>query len=255
MARIAILHPGEMGAAIGADLRELGHEVRWLPAGRGAGTRRRADAARLAAASDLVGCDVVISICPPAAAVETARRIGEYDGLYVDANAVSPATALRISGLVAERGATYVDGSVIGAPPSRAGATRLYLSGANAADVASLFAGGRTEARILDGDYAASALKMTYAAWTKISSALLLATAETAHELGVDEALRTEWAQSLPELADRLHRARTSAIAKGWRWSDEMTEIARTFSDAGLPGEFGTAAAKLFARQPRPSDR
>lgn len=40
---IALLHPGEMGAAIGAGLVARGHRVVWAPAGRGAATRKRAE--------------------------------------------------------------------------------------------------------------------------------------------------------------------------------------------------------------------
>ena len=45
VSRVAILHPGEMGAALGSALVDVGHEVCWLPAGRSAATRRRAAAA------------------------------------------------------------------------------------------------------------------------------------------------------------------------------------------------------------------
>ena len=37
MTTVAVLHPGRMGAAVGALLAGAGHDVRWLPAGRGPG--------------------------------------------------------------------------------------------------------------------------------------------------------------------------------------------------------------------------
>jgi len=44
---IALLHPGEMGAAIGACLAKRGPKIVWASAGRGAATRSRAKAAGL----------------------------------------------------------------------------------------------------------------------------------------------------------------------------------------------------------------
>ena len=102
------------------------------------------------------------------------------------------------------------------------------------------------------GRFAASATKMTYAAWTKVSAALLLSVHQAAERLDVDDVLRAEWAVSLPELAARLESAQRSAAAKGWRWEAEMREIAATFAAAGLPAGFGESAADVFGRFPRP---
>lgn len=103
-----------------------------------------------------------------------------------------------------------------------------------------------------ESPFAASALKMTYAAWTKISAALLLAGRATAEVLGGEEALVAEWALSQPALADRYAAAHRSAVAKGWRWNDEMRQIAATFAAAGQPDGFGVAAAQVFDRFGRP---
>ena len=53
MLRVAVLHPGEMGSAVGAALVETGAEVVWRSAGRGAASRRRADDAGLLEVDDL----------------------------------------------------------------------------------------------------------------------------------------------------------------------------------------------------------
>lgn len=257
MMRIAILHPGEMGAAVGQALREVGHTVCWLPAGRGSATHRRAEEAGLVASASLDGCDVVLSICPPAAALDVAQSVAYpasgFTGLYVDANAVSPRTAQRVMAAVTAGGATYVDAGIIGPPPVRATTTRLYASGPDAAQVIDLFTGSRIDARPLDGSaFAASSLKMTYAAWTKISSALLLSARAAAVRLGVEPALAEEWALSQPDLAHRWTDAAAAATSKGWRWEAEMHQIAETFTAADEPEGFGTAAAQVFAAYPRP---
>ena len=47
MATIGVLHPGEMGAAVGAVLAGAGHETVWASGGRSEATARRAAGAGL----------------------------------------------------------------------------------------------------------------------------------------------------------------------------------------------------------------
>ena len=248
--RVGLLHPGEMGAAVGAALRGAGHDVLWASAGRSAATAARARDAGFEDAGTseaLLDCDVVVSLCPPHAAAETAEPFSAFGGIYVDANAISPATAQAIAGTVDR----YVDGGVVGPPPWDAGTTRLYLSGEEAQAVGALFTGSPLEAVVLPSG-SASALKMAYAAWSKGTAALLLAIESVARTEGVEEALRAEWAQSLPNVPERLESARRSAEKKGWRWIGEMEEIADTFAAAGQPEGFHRAAAEVYRRFPRP---
>lgn len=251
MARIALLHPGSMGAAVGQALREIGHEVGWIPAGRGAETAARAAAAGLIPLTDLDGIDAVVSLVPPAAAVETAREVAEvfgFSGLYIDANAISPERASEVADIVRAGGATYVDGGVVGPPPMRQGTTRVFLSGDAAHVAAELFAGSRLEPVIASGEFGASAVKLAYASWTKIGSALLLEAERTAEAYGVATELRAEWARSQPDVEQRLAVAHSSAAEKGWRWVDEMRQIAAAFEAAGAEAGFGEAAAAVFER-------
>jgi 3-hydroxyisobutyrate dehydrogenase-like beta-hydroxyacid dehydrogenase len=254
---ICLLHPGEMGAAVGQCLVEAGHEVLWVSQGRGPQTAARARAAGLtevARLGEAAGrADLIMSICPPHAAIDVARSVGGFHGLYVDANAVSPATAAEVAAIVSQAGATYVDGAIIGSPPERSGTTRLYLSGVQADAIARLFDGSRLDARIAaGGPFGASAVKMAYAAWTKGSGALLLAARALAEAEGVSGTLLAEWELSQPALADRVERAARSASKKGWRWVGEMEEIAATMTAAGLPDGFHRAAAEVYRRSPPP---
>jgi 3-hydroxyisobutyrate dehydrogenase-like beta-hydroxyacid dehydrogenase len=238
---VGLLHPGEMGAAVGAVLRGQGHRVLWASDGRSAETRARADEAGLedvGAISQVAEADVVFSVCPPHAALEVARS-ARFNGVYVDANAVSPATAAKVSDVVDE----FVDGGIVGSLPREPGTTRLYLSGERAAEVAALFTGSVLDARVVSN---ASAVKMAYAAWTKGTAAMLLAIRELARREGVEEPLLAEWDLSQPELRERHARALRSAEAKGWRWVGEMEEIAATFEADGLPGGFHRAAAEIY---------
>ncbi len=260
-AQIGLLHPGEMGAAVGGCLVMAGHQVLWASAGRGPGTVARAAAAGLRDAGTvgaLAGqAGLIVSVCPPHAALDVARSVAGtagtgFGGVFVDANAISPGTAQEVARIVAAGGGSYVDGGIIGSPPSVPGRTRLYLSGPRAAQVADLFAGSALDARVIDGGAAAaSALKMAYAGWTKGTAALILAVRGLARTAGVEETLLAEWQESQPGLAGRSQAAAKSAAAKGWRWVGEMEEIAASMASAGLPGGFHEAAAEIFRRSPR----
>jgi 3-hydroxyisobutyrate dehydrogenase-like beta-hydroxyacid dehydrogenase len=254
MTTIGLLHPGAMGAAVGATLRQAGHEVLWASDGRSEDTGRRAADARLTDAGTVAALTeraaVVLSICPPHAALDVAAQVTGFGGVFVDANAVAPATAHEVARIVTDGGARYVDGGVVGPPPGGDARPRLYLSGPGAEGVAALFGHTHVDARVLGGELtAASAIKMAYAAWTKGSAALVLAAREAAARLGVEEALVAEWEHSLPGVAERASRAADDADAKGWRWVGEMEEIAQTFAAVGLPDGFHRAAAEMFARE------
>jgi len=238
-----------MGAAVGALLVERGHDVLWRPQGRSEATARRARDAGLHASECFDDVQVVLSICPPHAALEVARSLVGSSALVIDANAVSPATARAIGSLL---GGNWVDGGIVGPPPRSAGTTRLYISGARAEDAADVFAGTLLEVIVLSGSsVAASTVKMVYAAWTKGTAALLLAIRAAARASGVEEALLAEWARSQPDLPGRSQHAAGSAATKGWRWVAEMDEIATTFAEDGLPVGFHEAAAEIFRRVPQ----
>jgi 3-hydroxyisobutyrate dehydrogenase-like beta-hydroxyacid dehydrogenase len=246
---VGVLHPGEMGATVAAVLRERGGTVLWASAGRSGATAERAEQAGLVDAGDVAElcrrCEVLLSVCPPHAAIDVAQAASGFTGIYVDANAIAPETARTIASLQPR----FVDGGIVGPPPARPGTTRLYLSGPEAEAVAELFAGTSLDAQILLREPgAASALKAAYAGWTKGSGALLLTVRELARAEGVEEALLAEWRLSLPELEERSEGAARSARRKGWRWVGEMHEIARSMSAHELPTGFHEAAAEVFRR-------
>jgi len=251
---IAILHPGEMGAAIGARLRAKGLRVLWTSAGRSAATRTRAQAADLEDAGTLRAAlsatSIVLSVCPPHAALSLAREVAatRYRGVYVDANAIAPATSREAALAIEAAGGTFVDGGIIGPPPREGTNARLYLSGRDAASLAPLFSSGELMARALDGPVgAASALKAAYAAWNKGATALAAAARTLAAEAGVGDALVAEWQGTQPDALKRLEQLR-GAARKAWRWTGEMDEIAAAFAEAGLPDGFHVAAGQLYER-------
>ena len=240
------LHPGAMGASLAACC--AGDRL-WVGAGRSSATRNRAATAGLVEVNSLdelaEQADVIMSVCPPASALAVADRVQAtgYDGIYVDANAVAPATARAIG----TRFDRFVDGAVIGPPVHEAGSTRLYVAGDDTDAIVELWRGSALEVRVVAGGAgAASALKMCFAGWTKGSAALLLATRALAHAEGVEDALLAEWAVSMPDLAEQSERVAAHNTPKAWRFAGELREIASASAAHGLPDGFGRAAAEVY---------
>lgn len=252
---IGILHPGSMGISLAASAKNSDHTVYWASEGRSSATRDRANSQALIDTESLSGlcevCDTIISICPPAAAETVASDILAcgFQGLYLDANAISPARTQRIAAMIAEAGARFVDGSVIGGPAWEPGRTWLYLAGEDAVEVAACFAAGPLETAYLGPDVGqAAALKMAFAAYTKGTSALLSAILAVAEANGVREALMAQWSRNGSDFADQTERRVRNVTAKAWRFAGELEEIAATFQEAGLPPGFGRAAAEVYRR-------
>ena len=253
--RVGILHPGQMGISIAASAQNTGHTVCWASEGRSQQTRARAakfdllDTQTLAQLCET--CPVIICVCPPHAAEEVAAQVVAhgFTGLYVDANAISPQRAMRIGAAMADAGARFVDGGIIGGPAWEAGRTRLYLSGNDAAAAASCFSAGPLDTYVIDGPVGkASAVKMCFAAYTKGTSALLCGILATAEKLGVRGELEGQWSRNGSDFAEQTGQTVRRVTAKAWRFAGEMEEIAATFDEAGLPGEFHTAAANIYRR-------
>jgi hypothetical protein len=225
-----------MGASVGRCLQANKHDVLWASEGRSASSRERAQTFRDVGTVEALAAqaELILSICPPHAALDVAREVEGFDGMYVDANAISPMHAREIAAIHPR----FVDGGIVGSPPDEPGTT-LYLSGSGAASVAVLFVGTNLEPRVVAD---ASAIKMAYAAWSKGSAAMLLAIRDVARYFGVEE----EWELAAPELAQRIPRAEHAAATKGWRWTGEMEEIADTFAAAGQPDGFHRAAARVY---------
>src|SRR5438132_6842777 len=120
MAVIGVIAQGMMGSGVGRRLRESGAEVRTLLSRRSPASAERAKAAGMAAAANerelLSGADFFLSILPPGEAESLAHRLAptltalDRKPVYVDCNAVSPQTAIRIGEIIAPTGAGFVDG-------------------------------------------------------------------------------------------------------------------------------------------------
>ncbi|MDQ0408704.1 DUF1932 domain-containing protein [Streptomyces sp. NPDC000349] len=252
---VGILHPGSMGAAVAACAAINAVEVLWCETGRSTASVERAAQFGLtpvATLSELLDrSDIVISLCPPAAAEDLARDVAghRFAGVYVEANAINPERMKRIAALLGH-GATVVDGGVVGSPPVGGKTPTLYLSGPAAATarLEALFAGTAVRTAVLGPEVGkASALKLSYASFQKTSRALVALAVGMAREHGVDQeliAVASRRADSY--LSEPRYIAKTAARA--WRWGPELEEAADALEAAGLPPEMLRAAASTLAR-------
>ena len=254
--QIGLLNPGAMGAAVGACLTQSGHTVYWLPLGRGDQTRARADRAKLTPCqtlAELVGSvELIVSICPPAAAQTVAQKVCESDfkGIFLEANAISPAKLTGIKQLLEAHHIQLIDGSIIGGPvwpkDEPPTGTTLHLSGQLAPTVETLLSNSPLRANVVSatpGD--ASALKMVFAAFSKGSAALSAEILNVAEQYGVRDELAEAIGASQNE---RWLQSMTNTSSKAWRFIGEMHEIADTFEAVGASPGFHQAAANVYQR-------
>jgi 3-hydroxyisobutyrate dehydrogenase-like beta-hydroxyacid dehydrogenase len=252
---IGLLHPGDMGAFIGSIARRNGHAVYWASEDRSPASRARAERAGLHDLRTLPAlcgeCSVIVSVCPPHAAEAVARAVLDYgfEGLYLDANAISPQRSAALAEALEAAGIDYVDGAILGGPAWESGQADLYLSGPRALRLARLLGHERLAARVLGpAPGQASALKMCYAAYTKGTTALLAAILAAAEALDVRAPLLEHWTQDDPDFVAATTRRVRGSAARAWRFTGEMEEIAATLRLAGLPDGFHAGAAEVYRR-------
>lgn len=264
---VAIIAPGAMGAGVGKRLTGRGVRVLTTLAGRSAATETRARDAGMAAASEeeIAAADFVLSILPPGDALALAQHLAPIltasnakpvnakpvnaKPVYVDCNAINPATVERVAAVIAPTGCSFVDAGIIGAPPKGDDAgPRLYASGAAAPRFATLRQYG-LDVRVLDGPPgAASALKMSYAGINKGTQAIAAAMMLAATRAGSAAALFDELSFSQKEMFAQLKRQLPMMPEKAYRWIAEMQEIAGFVGDDPAARELYEGAAHFYER-------
>jgi 3-hydroxyisobutyrate dehydrogenase-like beta-hydroxyacid dehydrogenase len=253
---IGLLGSGDMGHAVGRALQAHGHHVVTCLAGRSARSRELAQAADLAEVADLEalvsGADLVLSIVPPAVALEVAAAVAEAmtrvgaTPPFADCNAVSPATARAIAEVIAAAGAPFIDAGIVGSPPGKGDPPRFYVSGADTAPMEALDGQGLAVKPLGAEVGRASALKMCYAGLTKGTFTLHTAVLMAARALGLAEELGAELRVSQGAVYGRMEAMVPRLAADAERWIGEMEEIAATFESAGLPRGFHDGASEIF---------
>jgi putative dehydrogenase len=253
---IAILMPGDMGHAVGRAFREHGYNVITCLKGRGEKTHTRMvraglkDVGTMAALVD--DADLILSILPPASALGQARlaaqamKVQDKRPIYVDCNAISPETAIAVGRVISEAGATFIDSGIIGPPPGRGSVPRFYVSGPECAVMSVLDGKGIQVIGMGPKIGKASAIKMTYAGLTKGTWTLHTAVLLASEQLGVTEALLSEFENSQKAALTAMRASVPYLPADSARWVGEMEEVAKTFDDAGVTPQFHKGAMDIF---------
>lgn len=254
---VALIAPGAMGAALARRLTDNGVEVITSLAGRreASVTRAREAGMRDVDLDELMRASLLLSVVPPAGAEALAASLAPYlaaartPPVYCDLNAISTATLSRVAKIVRDNGAEFVDGGIIGPPPSAKKTPRIYVAGERADRVTALGDHG-LDVRKLDGDVgSASALKMCFAGINKGMTALTTMMLIAASRCGAGDALRAELAHSLPDVVTRIDEGIPDMLPKAWRWHPEMREIADFLDDSDPLGHnpAGRSAFEGFA--------
>ena len=254
---VALIAPGNMGAAIAKRLTE--HKVTVLTSltGRSEASAKRAREAGMQGVDDrnLADADFLLSIVPPGDALALAKRLSgvltaaNKKPIYVECNAVSPQTMNQIAEVIAATGCAFVGAGIIGPPPKPGTTnTKFYAAGPAAAEFAKLNDYGLI-VRVLEGPVtAASALKMSYAGITKGFTALGAAMMLAATRGGSAQALQAELAESQPALLGYLTRQVPGMYSKAYRWVAELDEIAAFVGDDHPEHAMLEAAARFYER-------
>ncbi|MDN3025639.1 DUF1932 domain-containing protein [Streptomyces sp. S.PB5] len=252
---VGLLHPGSMGAAFGTQLRRHNVRVLWCTDGRSNGSRARAENAGLEGVQNLgqlvERADVLLSLCPPAAAVDVAQQVAAcgFDGqMYIEANAITPRRVRTIAELLP--GAVVVDGAVVGSPPVSGKQPTLYLSGDphGCAQATELFSGTDVRTKVLGAEVGtASALKLAYSSYQKASRVLAALAYGVADASGVaDELLEIAGKRGGSYLTETAYIPKTASRA--WRWGPELDDAAALLREAGLPDDLMRAASQVLSR-------
>ncbi|MGY4986528.1 DUF1932 domain-containing protein [Streptomyces nigrescens] len=259
---VGLLHPGNMGAAFGAQLRRRNVRVLWCMDGRSSRSRARAEDAGLEGIQNLAQlvarADVLLSLCPPAAAVDVAQQVaacGFDGGLYIEANAITPHRVREVSGLLPD--AVVIDGAVVGSPPVGGKQPTLYLSGApdGCSQVASLFAASDVKPHVLGAEVGtASALKLSYSSYQKVSRTLAALAYGVADANGVaDELVKIAGKRGGSYLTETGYIPKTASRA--WRWGPELDDAAALLRESGLPDDLMRSASRVLDQWSDARDR
>ena len=242
---IGVLYPGEMGSAFAKLLAENGFRVLTTLEGRSLRTQRLCHDAGLSvldSVEQVLDCaDIVISFVPPGAALQVAENVAVLVKgasrrlLYVDANSISPVTAVKISELLRLEHVDFVDASIRGLASQLRQAGVLYLSGACAVDLSGQFGSIMRVKVVGDAPGQASALKMVLSCLPKGLIGLFSETMLFAREMGLlDEAMEicNEFYPGVMEVVKRMLPTYPQHAA---RRSEELHELEETMALNGVP--------------------
>lgn len=262
MLGVGIIGMGAMGAAIGGRLRQAGFAVCTDLAGRSKASQDRATSHNIEIVSFqdlLASSSLVLSIVPPGQASATASKVRatlssvghKEDLVFVDCNAASPESKRNSASLFSGSNVEFVDGAIIGEPPTDTFNPQFYASSKSQAALDQflrLSANGHgLKIKVLEGQDvgAASALKSSYSGITKGSIALLSAMVIAAQKNGALDALFEELQASRPAEFAKIKSLHRVLTPRAYRFGPEMAGIGE-FADSTEAGDLYRGMAKFY---------
>jgi len=256
--KIAILSPGNMGAAVGAQLKESGYDVVSCLAERSDYTKRKAEDAGIRDVGTLDAmvreADLILSILDPGKAVSVAEQAADAmtqsraAPVYADCNATSPATAKQLQSLIEGAGGKFIDVGIIGGAPTRRDNFPNFCTSGAAAALLDELDGKGVKIRFIGPEIGqGSAIKICNGAYNKGAFALYTTVMLAAEHYGFADFLRERLPNSQAGNVERLDEAIIRLPSLSQRYIGEMEQVAETFASIGLTPNIHQGAAELFA--------
>ena len=249
--------PGDMGHGIAKVLVENNFKVLTFLKGRSKRTLKLANEARVINIDNfenfLKEVDIILSIIPPEKAFHQAKFVTSFSShiekkiTYVDCNAISPNTCLKIEKLFNNKYFEFLDGGIVGLNPIvENGKTRLYISGKDTKKLEIINSKGIIIKSLGSEVGKASAFKMIYASATKGTFALHAAAITAASKTKLFDEYVEELEFSKPEILKAMKNMTPRIPLDASRWEGEMYEIAKTFKKLNLTHKLHEGAADIM---------
>ena len=249
--------PGDMGHGIAKVLVENNFKVLTFLKGRSKRTLKLANEARVINVdyfeNFLKEVDIILSIIPPENAFQQAKFVTSFSShiekkiTYVDCNAISPNTCLKIEKLFDNKNFEFLDGGIVGLNPIiEKGKTRLYISGKDTKKLEIINNKGLIVKSLGSEIGKASAFKMIYASATKGTFALHAAAITAASKTKLFDEYVEELEFSKPEILKAMKNMTPRIPLDASRWEGEMYEIAKTFKTLNLTHKLHEGAADIM---------
>ena len=244
MNTVGIIGFGEVGSIFARDLKAAGvSDIRAfdtaeaaLARATGTGTATACDSAAKAVA----GADVVFISVTAGSVVAAAQSLAgalTHRPFVVDVNSVSPATKIEASQAVTGAGGRYVEAAVMASVPPKGIRSPMLLGGPDAEAFMAVMAPFGMDMKMFSTEIGkASSVKMCRSVMVKGLEALTTECMLSARHYGVEDYVLRSLADTLPH-EDWRGLARyviSRALLHGKRRAEEMREVARTVSEAGV---------------------
>ncbi len=257
--RVCLLGFGEVGQTLAPELRASGVEALTvfdlLFAQPESGPSRAASASNVRIAKDAKGAaaDADLIVCAVTAAQDLAAAHSVAEALqptayFLDLNSVSPGVKQQAAAIIDAAGARYVEAAIMSPIAPKGVASPMLFGGVHAAAFLPLakqlgFAGADV---FCDQVGSASAAKMCRSVMIKGMESLLAESLLTARHYGVEQTVLDSLKSLFPAENWRvLARYMISrSLVHGRRRAEEMREVARTVSEAGLEPHMSAASAQ-----------